>query len=68
MHLEIARQHMESTELEMHMIMGKTVNKASMQGPYDRVITEKEGRNYRKKPAAKDSSRFSRAAPSGSGS
>ena len=41
MDLEIERQHMESTELEMQM--GKTVNKVSMQGHYDRMVTEKEG-------------------------
>ena len=46
MHLEIERQHMESSELEMHM--GKTVNKVSMQGPYDRMVAEKEGEDIRR--------------------
>ena len=40
MHLEIERQRMKTTEVTTHM--GKTVNKVSMQGPYDRMVAEKE--------------------------
>ena len=35
-----------------------TFNKVSMQGPYEGMVTEKEGRIYRKKPAVKCSGRF----------